>query len=188
MKYFKLLPFVFALCIFASCGSGNSNSGAQQLSKEEILSNIAKAEKDLYPGGDKFTFDSKKALNLVQAYEAFVTANPTDNASADYLFKSAEIYRSLKDFKKSNECYEKIISQFPSYEKAAHSLFLMGFCYENDLKQLDKAKALYQKFLNQYPEHELRDDVEFSLNNIGKSPEEIIKQFEEKNKDKKPEA
>lgn len=186
MKYINILNFVLLFALFAACDSGKTST--PKLSKQDLLNNIASAEKDLYPGGDKFTFDSKKALNLVQSYEAFVTANPTDNASADYLFKSAEIYRSLKDFKKSNECYEKIISQFPSYEKAAHSLFLMGFCYENDLKQLDKAKALYQKFLNQYPEHELRDDVEFSLNNIGKSPEEIIKQFEQNNKDKKPEA
>ncbi len=64
-------------------------------------------------------------------------------------------------------------------------MFLLGFSYENDLKQNDKAREVYELFLKNYKSHELADDVQFSLNNLGKSPEDIIKQFE-KNKGKTP--
>ena len=56
----------------------------------------------------------------------------------------------------------------------------MAFCYENDLRQKDKAKTLYESFLTKYPNHELAKSVQFSLDNIDKSPEQIIKEFEAK--------
>ena len=50
--------------------------------------------------------------------------------------------------------------------------------------QKDKAKPLYEEFLKKYPQHELAQSVQFSLSNIDKTPEQIIKEFEAKNKDK----
>ena len=91
--------------------------------------------------------------------------------------------RSLRKFNEAVGVYSRISKEFPAYEKAPHSLFLEGFSYENDLADTAKARVRYQDFIEKYPKHELADDVQFSLDNLGKSPEEIIKGFE-KNREK----
>ncbi len=139
-------------------------------------------EEILYNKGKETNFDIKAAMGTVRAYEKFAKERTNDPKIPEYLFKAAEIQRSLKNYKKAIEDYETIQTNYPDYEKTPHSTFLLGFIYENDLKDTDKAKAMYEQFLEKYPEHELADDVKFSLDNLGITPEEIIKRFEEQNK------
>jgi len=123
--------------------------------------------------------------NLVDTYSVFTSKFSGEPETANYLFKTAEVLRSLRKFNEAVGVYSKISKDFPDYEKAPHSLFLEGFSYENDLNDLDKAKVRYQDFIEKYPKHELADDVQFSLDNLGKSPEDIIKGFEaQKEKEK----
>jgi len=72
---------------------------------------------------------------------------------------------------------------YRSYEKAPQALFLAGFIYENDLKNLDKAKDMYNTFMKKYPNDTLAASVKFSLENLGKPADEIIKSFEGKEED-----
>jgi len=152
-------------------------------SKDGLLSNIKSAEDALYENKDQLEFDKSKAETLVKAYNNYANALPTDSLSPTYLFKSAEVLRSLRKFNEAVGIYQKIGDNYPNYEKAPHSLFLLGFSYENDLGALKEAEKCYKDFLGKYPSHELADDVQFSLNNLGKSPEEIIKEFERKRKE-----
>lgn len=149
---------------------------------EDLDKTIDAYEKILYEKGNKETsFDIKAAMGTVRAYEAFAAQKAGDAKTPEYLFKAAEIQRSLKNFKKAIQNYETILDKYTDYEKTPHSMFLLGFIYENDLQDNEKAKEIYEKFLAKHPEHELADDVKFSLDNLGISPEEIIKRFEEKN-------
>ena len=120
---------------------------------------IASYEKILYDKGKETNFDIKAAMGTVRVYEMFAKKKADDPKTPEYLFKAAEIQRSLKNYKKAIENYETIQNKHPEYEKTPHSMFLLGFIYENDLKDNDKAKALYETFLERYPEHELADDV-----------------------------
>ncbi|MEZ4885036.1 MAG: UPF0158 family protein [Chitinophagales bacterium] len=149
---------------------------------DDLDKTIETYEKILYDKGKDSNFDVKAAMGTVRAYESFAKTRADDAKTPEYLFKAAEIERSLKNYKKAIENYQTIQTKYPDYEKTPHSMFLLGFIYENDLKDDAKAKALYEQFLEKYPEHELADDVKFSLDNLGISPEEIIKRFEEKNK------
>lgn len=148
---------------------------------EDLDKTIETYEEILYEKGKETNFDVKAAMGTVRAYETFAKQRVDDTKAPEYLFKAAEIQRSLKNYTKAIENYETIQSKYADYEKTPHSMFLLGFIYENDLKDNDKAKAVYDKFLAEYPDHELADDVKFSLENLGISPEEIIKRFEEKN-------
>ncbi len=187
---------LFCFFCISSCGSGGSTDSTSSTnaataekvvkSKDDLLSDIEQYTKELYENKDdkkKFTFDLAKAEKLVGTYEAFINGFPNEPEVPSYLFKSAEIYRSLRNFNKSNNCYTQILEKYPDYEKTPHSLFLMGFSYENDMNLPDKAKEIYLQFLEKYPDHELKDDVKFSLSNLGKTPEEIIKEFEKRRKE-----
>jgi TolA-binding protein len=78
--------------------------------------------------------------------------------------------------------WHEIQENYKESKYASESLFLEGFTYENDLQDKDKAKSIYLKFINTYPNHDLADDVAMALKNIDMPLEELVKQFEAKNK------
>ena len=55
--------------------------------------------------------------------------------------------------------------------------------YENNLGDLNAAKSIYEQFLEKYPDDEFADDAAVSIKNLGKTPEELIKEFEEQAKE-----
>ncbi len=165
--------------------SGNTiNANAYEaLSFAVVTDDIDKSEKALYGENNEFRFDEVKAQDCVAAYLAYCEKFGDREDAPDYMFKAADLLRALRKPGDALVYYEKICTDFPDYPKVPHSVFLQGFVYENDLADLDKAREKYEAFLEKYPEHDLADDVQFSLKYLGKSPEEIIKQFEDAPKD-----
>ncbi|QQS28880.1 MAG: tetratricopeptide repeat protein [Sphingobacteriales bacterium] len=178
MKKLLFLTAIVGL-LFSACSSGGSGSAAD-LSKK-----VTEAENAFAKNSSKI-LDPSLAKTAIEAYEAYATALPNDDKTPMYLFKSAEMHRSIREYDKAIAIYDEIQTKYKNFEKAPHSLFLTAFTYENDLKELDKAKAAYELFLSTYPEHELADDVQFSLANLGKSPDDIIKAFTSKNNPNTP--
>lgn len=172
MKNYFLFTTAWLLFSFTSCTP----------SKEKIQENIKQAEAALF-GSGQMKLDEKKANLLIENYQQFVDNYPKDSLSPEYLFKQADLYRGLKQADKSIAVYDHIIKNYPTYSKTPYSLFLKGFTYENEKNDIINAAKTYQQFLKEYPTHELADDVSFSLRNLGKSPEELIKQFEQMQKD-----
>lgn len=168
----KLVFYLLILSVvFLSCNS-----------RQRLLNEIKAKEAQLWADSSKFQMNNEVAKQIVDLYEKFANANPEDSIAPEYLFKEAEVSRALKQFDKSISIWQNISEKYPTFQKAPHCLFLQGFVYENDLKNIDKAREKYNLFLEKYPAHELSDDVKFSLQNLGKSPEDIIKEFEQKQK------
>lgn len=174
MKYSLLI--VFATLLLASCGSQT---------REEALAQVKQAEDQLYAKQDVFQFNDSLATVTIEAYNNFAASFPEDSLSAEYLFKAADLYRAQHKYEPALEVYSNIQQNYPDYKKVPQTIFLQGFVYENDLQDLDKAKERYSTFLEKYPNHELAKDVQFSLNNLGRSPEDIIKEFNQKLEEQK---
>jgi len=86
----------------------------------------------------------------------------------------------LQLYEDAIRCWQVVIEQYSDFLRAPHSLFLQGFVYENNLKDLKKAREKYNAFLEKYLEHELQPSVQFSLDHLGVSEAEIVKEFERK--------
>ncbi len=114
-------------------------------------------------------------VSLCEWY-GFLFAN--DPVAPSYLFQAGETARSIRNFRKALDIYDRILLHFKSFDKTPQALFLKAFTLDNDLKQYDKAKQFYESFLTQYPKDEFADDTQFLLENLGKSDDEIIKKFE----------
>ena len=54
-------------------------------------------------------------------------------------------------------------------------LFMAGFVQANDLHDYDAASETYNLFLKTYPDHELATSAKEELDNMGLTPEEILK-------------
>jgi len=172
------IKIITAILIFAGL-TYCSNSGSTETS-----ANIEELENEIYNGDAIFTPEGKqKALNLVQLYQAFVQDNPDDSLSAGYLFKAADITLNLDDPGKAIAMYNKIILSYPDFNKAPECLFLTAYIYENHLQNYDKATEIYEDFIAKYPESAFADDARISIDNMGKTPEELIQEFERRNQE-----
>lgn len=96
------------------------------------------------------------------------------------LFDAANMAIALKKYDDALRIYDYILAHSDDFSKAPSALFLKGFTYDEHLKNIDKARELYNEFLEKYPEDGYAESVKASLNNLGKSAEEIIQSFEKK--------
>jgi len=144
--------------------------------KETSRNEISDLEKELFSNEEGT--DMKKANELIKAYMGFADEYPEDESAPDYLFKAGEIAMNMNLPQTSVQAFDKIITKYPDFEKAAQCLFLKAFVFENLVGDLAKAEEFYKLFLEKYPEDDFADDAEVSLKFLGKSPEELIKEFE----------
>lgn len=159
--------------ILASCNSDKKKLESQQAIKQ--------AEQLLFSKDGSYKFDPKKAEKLIEQYSNYAKKYPKDSLTPEYLFKSAEMLIAAKKFEPANVVYEKIINEYPSYRKLPICIFMEGFNYENNLVDLVQAKKYYEQFLAKYPNDPMANDVKMSLEHLGMSADEIIKEFEAKN-------
>lgn len=138
----------------------------------------------VFKNPDEYGLNRKNALSFVDMAEAYALSKPEDAKAPFYLYRAAEIARSIRTIPKALTIYDWIMDKYPNYEKSATVLFLKGFILENDVKDAQAAKAIYETFISKYPDHELSSSVKFLIDNIGKSDAEIL-EFLEKSGDSK---
>jgi TolA-binding protein len=129
---------------------------------------------------DQYGINRNEAFKFVDACEAYAISDPEDPRSPKFIFDAAEIAKLLKTYNKALGLYDWLVNQYPDYSKTPSALFIKAFTLENELGQLDEAKAAYELFLEKYPDDNFADDARFSLENIGRTPEEVLKSIEAK--------
>lgn len=126
--------------------------------------------------------DYRIANDFINSASIYAMLLPRRPESARWLFEAAETARSIRAFSKSLELYAWIAAEFTGTPEAPRALFLQGFTLDSDLNRFEEAGAIYRNFIEQYPADEFTDDAQFLLENLGKNEEEIIRSFEEKNR------
>jgi TolA-binding protein len=149
----------------------------------DIDAYITKLGEEVFENPDEFGINRTTAQAYVDACEAYAMVNPESVATPDFLYKAAEIARTLRTFPKALSLYDWIINEYPEYEKSPTSLFLKAYVLENNLKDIERARETYNAFLAKYPTHHLADDVSFLLDNLGKSDDEILDLITKKQKE-----
>lgn len=172
-----LLGFFFFSCNQANRAENvDANSKATKNSLEKDIKELEtrlKKAKDVQK-----ELDSAKAL--VSKSQELAETFPDEKNTADVLFRAADVARGIGDYGKSIQLWGKVWRKYPDYHRAADALFMQGFTFENNLKDYNQAKNYYIQFLEKYPEHKLYEQAKLSLKNLGKSPEDLIKEFQKK--------
>ncbi len=150
-------------------------------SREKSVKTIKSLETSLF-SPSATGFDKVKADSLLTAYESFIKHFPEDSLSLKFTFKAANLCMNMGDGQKAIELFDKVIEKYPDDPKAAISMFFKGYIYENQVKNLDKAKEIYLQFIEKYPNNDFTKDARIALQNLGKSPEDMVREFEEKQK------
>lgn len=174
MKTTYYLSLIILLFYLSAC-QWSGKSGQLNLNDS-----IALYEKEIY-NPDQDTLNRKKAKTLIGLYEQFAAQNPQDKKTPEILFKAAELSINVQNPNKTIMLYDELLLNYPDFEKAKAVLFLKAFVYDDQLKDYANAKKYYEEFLIKYPNSEFADDAEISLKNLGKTPEEMIREFEKNN-------
>lgn len=166
---FTLLAIIFTLN-FISCSP----------SRDKMLSKIAQMESAM-----KTTqkVDSSAVNELLGAYQNFASRYADDSLAPEYLYKAAGLAVGFNRGVQAVEIYESIINTYPAYKKIPECYFMEAFTYENSIGNIGKASEYYNKFLAKFPNHALADDAKSAIKFLGKSPEEMVREFEKMNSD-----
>ena len=191
MKNSVILFFAILVQVLFTVSCSN-NSGEKSDNVEDTTATVANAKPDkqkLYSqimDLEKEVFDTTKsinrgvAINLMLLYARYAHDFPNDSLSPEFLYKAAEVARGAGDGKNAVRYFKLILDKYPDYPKRAISVFMLAFTYENLLNDTANARKYYTEFIKEYPNHEFADDAKQLLKYLGKSPDEIVKSFENK--------
>ena len=171
MKKFAFLTLISFVAFLTSCSPSKEKSAATITSLETRLFSPAATG-----------FDKVKADSLLASYESFIKHFPEDSLTMKYTFKAANLAMNMNDATHAIALFDKFMEKYPDNAKARVSMFFKAYIYENQIKNLEKAKEVYLQFIEKYPDGEFAADARIALQNLGKSPEQMVREFEEKQK------
>ena len=152
-----------------SCGEKVSVKEVKEL-ESKVLAEGAKPTKE-------------EVIQLIDAYILFAEQNPDDVQSPDYLFRALDIAVGVnaEGPDKAVKIADMLIEKYSDFEMTPMAMYLKGFVYENIVGDLQNAEKTYRQFIEKYPESPMVEDVKATIENLGLSPEELIRKFEEAN-------
>lgn len=185
MKTIKITVLTLLIGVFAACGdqtNSNDNNEANEpvisIRKLDIESLEAEIKKRSAAIEKDTVADKTKSAALLEAYVVYSDNFPNYNNAADYTFRAGELAMNLNHTAHSIKLFSKIYKDYPDYEKRPYALFMKAFVLENQAQNYEEAQKFYEEFIAEYPDHDMADDAEYSIKNMGKSPEELIREFE----------
>jgi TolA-binding protein len=144
--------------------------------KDKLKKEIEAKEASLFAAKDG-QINSKLARETIMQYRYYAEKFPEDTLSAEYLFKAGDVSSGIGAYDNALEYFHIVSAKYPQSSKAAYSLFLQGFIYENSLNDTAKARKFYTEFIDRYPNHEMSESARFSIAHLGKSADEVIEHF-----------
>lgn len=123
--------------------------------------------------------DAQQARHYIALCQVRALLEPEDPRCADHLNEAAKVAKAIRAFPLSFELYDWIITDYGKTPIGAKAMFLKAFTLENDLQDLDAARVAYEEFLKSWPKDDFADDARLLLENLGKDPEELIRQFQQ---------
>lgn len=155
--------------------------GCKKISSRQDLDNIKELETQAEKARERIlTGDVDTTLlgELGRAYLKFADEYPQAPETPEFLFRAGELYSNdLGRMEQSIRVFERNYQSYPDHPTAANALFLIGYLNHNVLQNLVKAEKSYEAFLKKYPDHKMAPTAEFELKYLGKSPEEVFKDF-----------
>lgn len=160
---------IMFLVLISSCSQKiNAHFWQEEI---EILQNKLANQKDV-------KLDIAAAKMLVEKSRTYAQQFPQDTLAPIYLFRAADVSRGIGEYGLAIALWSKVKKKYPTFDKAGDALFMQSYTFENNLKDQKQARIYYELFLAEYPQHKLVPIVKLSLQNLEKSPEELIREFE----------
>ncbi len=142
----------------------------------------SKTDQEYFDEAQKY-FQQDNIPEAVTSYETLVNEFPDSKLAPKAMMQLAGIYQSKKLTNlseqeliiKANEYYMEVFEKYPASEDAPTALFMAGFLQANEMNDYPQATKTYNTFLERYPDNEMAVAAKQELENMGLSPEEILR-------------
>lgn len=147
-----------------------------------IFSCSSKSDKQLFDEAAE-NLNEEKIPESINAYQNLINHYPESDLAPKSYTQLAGIYHSkkltsvseLESLQIADSLFYQIHIKYPESSDAPLGLFMAGFIQANELGNFQKATETYNRFLKMYSEHELAVSAKEELENMGLTPEEILK-------------
>lgn len=127
-----------------------------------------------------------KIAESITSLETLLKEYPESKLAPKALIQLATIYQNqkvkdlspVKSYNRAQKYFREVFDKYPDSEDAPNSLFMSSFILANNLRNFEEATAGYKLFLEKYPKSPLVISAKDELDNMGLSPEEILKKKE----------
>jgi TolA-binding protein len=141
-----------------------------------------KTDKELFDEAKK-NLTENKIPEAVTGFDQLVSDYPDSKLAPEALSQLASVYQNKmvknlseqENLEKAVSLFKEVHDKYPDSEYAPSGLFMAAFISANDLKKYEEATSLYKQFLKEYPNNDLAASAQAELDNMGKSPEEILR-------------
>jgi tetratricopeptide (TPR) repeat protein len=150
--------------------------------KEQLLSRIDTLEFQIN-GSEVELLDDRKPNEVVSLYKNFAQEYPNDTLAPIFLFKAAEVEVGLGKSLQAIHSLDSLIIKYPSAENTPSALQFKAFIWDTRLGNINKAAEALDYLIENYPESDLIKNSKEYKATLGKSPEEIILEMQNKSKE-----
>ncbi len=152
-------------------------------SQIELQKQIQDMEKVLYAAK---TADLNQARKMIRLYDTYYKNYPKDWETPDYLFKAGEISESINQYNQAVKFYNRACYEYnDNFKYRSLVLFRLANVYDYKLNDYVHAKQIYMQVKEQYPKTQLAKDADAAIKMMGKSDQDMVREFERKNAAKK---
>ena len=162
-----IITIILTSAILAACTS----------SRDKSIDRINSLESRIY-SEKAVAFNKTSSDSLLKMYEDYIVQFPSDSLAPVYLFRAANLTMTAGDGNKAISLLDQFIQKYPGHPKAPVCLFFKAFVYENLLRNLPMARENYLLYIEKFPDGEFVKDANMSVRNLGKTPEQMIMEFE----------
>jgi len=139
------------------------------------------SDREVFEEGTKLFKEQKFPMAVIQ-YEKITKDFPKSDYYPKSLMELGTIYNAKlittlskeDNLHKAVYYFKKVYNEFPVSTHAEQAVFLTGFIYANEFKNLDSARITYNLFLEKFPNSQFAASVKAELQNLGKSPDQVI--------------
>jgi TolA-binding protein len=195
MKIKLILAGAILSALITSCGTGNKEKETKsrndslragalrnpKILKEQFSTSIKEAEEKM-KGAKSSDYNAEIARGLIKSYLDYANAFPEDTMAPDYFYRAGEIAASGGSYDQAVFLFQTVSEKYPNYKYVVEALYEEAMIYDSKLPGQDpKAKLIYEDIIKRYPTHKLAADAKIAISNLGKTDEELVKEFEKKN-------
>lgn len=130
--------------------------------------------------------DPKVGNTAIKAFSDFSFYCGNDSLAPMFLLKAGQIAEAINNLPQAQLSFERVIKDFPKYKDRGAAMFLLAHMYDEAhlLNDEEKAKQLYLEIIDTYPGTDWSANARAAMNLLGKTDEQIVKEFETKGKKK----
>lgn len=173
--------FVIMLCFLVLLSCQQNGAAGQSTDERQVLLDSVQLQREALKKAFRARENMEKtAEGFSDLAERFADRFPQDSLSPVLLFEAADVAGGAGEPGLSIKLWGRVQRYYPEYEKAPDALFMQAFVFETMIGDKHNARRYYQQFLKRFPEHPLAETATLALKTLEKSPEELIREFEDK--------